>query len=168
MGRKKHDIPIKPLTDRQKAFVENYVKTGNAKQSAITAGFPAASAYQRGHEMATKVAATTEALKDVRKEVAEKLKYTAIEAMQECQDAIIFARETGNANAYVKAVELRSKLQGLLIEKHDVRQVGFSIRIDGVDDPSSIIPVVSTKVEDEDDETLKSQNSGDQDDDIFS
>jgi hypothetical protein len=37
--------------------------------------------------------------------------------MKEAGQAMEFAKETGNANAYVKAVELRAKLNGLLIDK---------------------------------------------------
>lgn len=60
--------------------------------------------------------------------------YNIDAAMKECEDAIEFARETENANAYVKAVELKSKLQGLLVEKHQIQQVPFTISIGGIYD----------------------------------
>lgn len=70
----------------------------------------------------------------------EKLKkatqYDLQAAIRELDEAIIFARETENANALVKALELKMKGHGLLIEKHDVRTfAAFSIKISGIDDP---------------------------------
>ena len=41
-------------------------------------------------------------------------------AMGEAKDAMDFAYKTDNASAYVKAVELRSKLSGLLIDRVEV------------------------------------------------
>lgn len=74
--------------------------------------------------------------------------YNADVAMNECESAILFAKETGNANAYVKAVELKSKLKGLLVEKVDMRQVGFQIQIGGITDkPEKVVEseVVATE-----------------------
>ncbi len=48
--------------------------------------------------------------------------YTREKAMDELEATMKFARETKNAGALAKAVELRTKLAGLLIERRDVRQ----------------------------------------------
>ena len=42
---------MKPLTEMQQAFVENFSQTGNAKQSAIKAGYSEATAEQQGHNL---------------------------------------------------------------------------------------------------------------------
>ena len=41
----------KSLTEMQKAFVDNFSQTGNAKQSAIKAGYSEATAEQQGHNL---------------------------------------------------------------------------------------------------------------------
>lgn len=56
-------------------------------------------------------------------------------AMAEAEEAMRFAKETENANAYVKAVEHRAKLNGLLVDRQEVKQVGFTIQIAGIYDP---------------------------------
>lgn len=67
--------------------------------------------------------------------------YSTDAAMKEAEDAMGFAILTENAGAYIKAVELRSKLKGLLVDKLDVRQaVGFQIRIQGLDEITSPPP----------------------------
>ncbi len=46
--------------------------------------------------------------------------YTLDVAMEQAQHAADFAIRQGNANAYVKACELRCKLSGLLVERVEV------------------------------------------------
>lgn len=46
----------KTLTDKQKAFVQNFSSTGNAKQSAIAAGYSEATAEQQGHNLKNQLA----------------------------------------------------------------------------------------------------------------
>ena len=52
--------------------------------------------------------------------------YTVAIAMEEAKDSMRFAHETKNANAYCKAVELRAKLSGLLIERVEVVSIDLS------------------------------------------
>lgn len=69
-------------------------------------------------------------IREARDKIMAEAVYDTAKAMREAEEAIEFAKDTQNANAYVKAVELRSKLSGLLVEKIDVRQAtGFQIRI---------------------------------------
>ena len=46
--------PDKPLTDRQTLFVEHYVQSLNAKQSAIKAGYSEKTAEQQGYQLLQK------------------------------------------------------------------------------------------------------------------
>ena len=46
--------------------------------------------------------------------------YKVADAMQEAADTMQFAKEKGNPMAYCKAVELRAKLSGLLIDRVEV------------------------------------------------
>ena len=47
---------LKTLTDKQKAFVENFSQTGNATQSAIKAGYSKATAEQQGYNLKQQLA----------------------------------------------------------------------------------------------------------------
>lgn len=127
MGRPKRvESPIK-----QAEFVKELLKTkGNATQAARNIGLgsdktPHAKEASRLMQQAgTKalIAKATDAL------MAEGI-YNLKIAMKEAEEAIEFARQTKNANAYVKAVELRSKLNGLLIERVEQRTSGFQVLI---------------------------------------
>jgi hypothetical protein len=56
-------------------------------------------------------------LEEIRQKGREMAAFGLVEAMREADDAATFAREKGNSMALVKAVELRSKLSGLLIDR---------------------------------------------------
>jgi len=129
-GRPRGTGHPKQLSPKQAEFVAAYLKHGNAIQAARECGY--SPTYAGSLILVPAVAA---ALADARNQVAIKGEYNLAAAMKEAEDAMVFARAANQANAYVKAVELRAKLQGLLIERVDQRQVGgFQIRILGVDD----------------------------------
>lgn len=111
-------------------FAEELVTHGNRTQAAEAIGENRmAGSRLAKHPEVKKIIAET------RLAIVEKVKYTAIEAMKEAEMTIQFARETENASAMVKAVELRSKLMGLLVDKIDLRaSVGFKVAISGIDD----------------------------------
>lgn len=135
------------INPRQQKFVEEYLRHGNARNAATAAGYSPKSAKDLATKFVVqeKSPAVTQALNEARAKSITLAAYNADVAMTECEDAIQFARETENANAYVKAVELKSKLKGLLVEKLDVRQVGFQIQISGIDGPPT--PTTSTEKE---------------------
>lgn len=112
---------------RKMRFLEEIVKDGNASAAAIRAGVPKAGAGVTGSYY-MRDPYIVQALEKVRANALTKGIYNSEKAMTEANEAIEFAISTDNANAYVKAVELRAKLQGLLVDKIDVRaQVAFSI-----------------------------------------
>lgn len=79
------------------------------------------------------------AIEDARKSVGEAAKYGLEEAMRECDEAIQFSILTENANARVKAIELKMKLRGLLIEKHQHMGLApLSINISGIDQTKEV------------------------------
>lgn len=59
-------------------------------------------------------------LSDAKRSAAMVSGYSVAASMDEALEGMSFARETNNAGAYVKAVELRAKLSGLLIDKVEV------------------------------------------------
>ena len=106
VGRKKHQNQLNP---KQQRFVSEYLKTGNGAQSAIAAGYSAKSAKDCAHRLLTQSPAVKSALSRARLELQEVTQYNAEAAMQEAKEAMEFARETGNANAFVKGAELRAR-----------------------------------------------------------
>lgn len=61
-----------------------------------------------------------EYLSNIQQSVAIRASHTVVQAMHEAEQGMIFAKETENAGAFVKAVELRAKLSGLLIDRVEV------------------------------------------------
>lgn len=113
-------------------FLQEYVKTGNASKAAIAAGYNRKGAAKEGARILDKPLAQ-EYLDTVRKNLVDTGVYDATEAMRECNDAVALAKAKGNPMALVKAIELKSKLSGLLIEKRENKNVGgFQIRIEGI------------------------------------
>ena len=122
----------KNLTTLQRRFVMEYLKHGNGTKAAIDAGYAQASAKHTAYELLKNNDLIKAEVDKQRKDLQEKSGYNLEKAMKEAEDAMDFAKETKNANAYVKAAELRAKLNGLLIDRHDVRQLGhFEINISG-------------------------------------
>jgi phage terminase small subunit len=122
---------MKPrFTIKQQRFVQAYKTSGNINEAARKAG------YSVKNRSLSKILASPPVLAELEKhkqEVIASGRYGYEKAMKECEEAMIFSRETENAAALVKAIELKTKLSGLMIEKHEVKQVGFSVVISGVD-----------------------------------
>ncbi len=70
-----------------------------------------------------------------------KTRYTLDKAMADAIEAAAFAKATKNAAALVKAIEHKAKLNGLLIDRHDVRSMAmFSINVTGITRGGSDVP----------------------------
>jgi hypothetical protein len=128
----------KKLTQMQSRFVAEYLKDGNATRAANAAGYSVKNKSDMGYRLLKRCAQVKEAIEQARKEVQVKAKYNLEAAMNECDDAIEFAKSSPTgANAYVKAVELKAKLNGLLEDKGSVGP-SFNIVINGVDQPKIV------------------------------
>lgn len=126
---------MKTLTPRQASFVKFYIQHSNARQAAVQAGYSEKNAAKTAGFLLKGNKAVMSAIAEHRKEIVDSGKYSYDRAMAEAERCFKFAEQTENANAMVRAAELRSKLSGLLIERHDVRAaIGFSIVIQGVND----------------------------------
>ena len=129
------------LTPKKEAFALEYIRTGAAKASAIAAGYSAKSATSAAGRLLhdPHVKAFLDAARERSTAVAQ---YTATMAMRELEDAIAFAKQTKNATALTRAIELKMKQAGLLIDRSDVRMLGgFKIEIAGIDDPAAVDPL---------------------------
>ena len=131
------------LSPRQQAFVEAYARPGtkngelalNASEAARRAGYSPNRVNSTVHKLLKmpKIAAAVAAM---RAEVAERAGYTVERCMAELEQGMSFALKTENASAYVRAVELRAKLTGILVDRVDMRAVvgTFAINVIGLTD----------------------------------
>ena len=120
------------LKPSHQVFVDHYLRTGNASASAKMAGYSEKTSRHCGYQL-LKHPTIAAALKEARDGAKIAASYTLDAAMKETDEAIEFAKLTKNANAMVKAIEHKSKLNGLLIERHEVKTAGFMISITGID-----------------------------------
>ena len=124
------------MTERQKRFVDNYVRTGNAALSAREAGYSAKSARQIGEKLLTKV--------DISRGVEERLADLAGERIADAREslekvtAILRGEETeiivtpsgkkvetpARIGEKLRAAELIMKVNGLFKEKVDLEVGG--------------------------------------------
>jgi hypothetical protein len=130
-------LRVHKITPKQQEWIKHFVTTGNIARSARACGVRKTVAWDwhKSQKIQDEIAKIRDTIRD---ETGYDLKM----AMAECEEAIEFSRGMKNANAYVKAVELKTKLNGLLIEKHDHRMVAnFSIQVEGVRDQVALPPV---------------------------
>lgn len=108
------------LTTKQRAFIAAYQTGISATQAVIQAGYSAHSARHIAHQLTNDNKLVRAELDKVADKLAEATDYNGQRCMAELDKAIAFAIETKQPNAYVKAIELRARLAGLLRDKLDV------------------------------------------------
>lgn len=116
-------VPGRRITPRQQLFADKLATGAGYVEAALAAGYKSkASAWTaRNHPL------VKEYLSSIQSRAAALVSHTVAIAMQEAKDGMEFARKTENATAYVKAVELRAKLSGLLVDRVEV----FSMDLKG-------------------------------------
>lgn len=139
----------KTLTPREITFIGEILAGQSNRQAAIAAGTPSTNASQ----WATKALARPQvaaALEKQRGKFMDKVSATAVHTLEQASkafdDAIEFAIKTENASAYVRAVEMRAKLHGHMVDKHDVRVGHFEINISGIHNSTPALDVDFTEV----------------------
>lgn len=132
---------MKKLSARHFEYIRHRSTGKSARESARMAGYAptavksAAVRLERHPLVVAELAKTQVAIR-------ETTKYDAERAMAELDEGMELSRTTDNATAFMRAVELRSKINGLLIERVDQRNVGgFQIHISGIDEPAPAAPV---------------------------
>ena len=121
------------LKPSHQIFVEHYLKTGNGAESSRVAGYSEKNATNSAAQL-LKHPTIKAALAEARAGAVVAASYGLDAAMRETDLAIEFAKLTKNANAMVKAIELKTKLNGLLVERVEHKVAGFVISISGIDD----------------------------------
>lgn len=122
------------LTPKQKRFCQEYLKNGgNATQAALSAGYKPKAAARTGSENLQKplIASFLQASA----EKAEKnFEYGLKEHIADLDDMAEAARKMGDIRTALRAKELKGKVCGLYIEKHEVSgglDISFSWGGDG-------------------------------------
>lgn len=145
-------MPRNRPTAKQLLLAKNLALGKTQREAMIAAGYKVPK-KSHGHTALIQSPAVQGALAEFRQAVKETAVYDARAMMDELNEAIEFARETENATAYAKCVELKGKLFGLLIDRQEQRQVGnFSIKFSGIDDdvvePTRVVDGEATEVVD--------------------
>jgi hypothetical protein len=130
------------LNPKKAAFVMNLASGENQTDALLHAGWKCA------RKTATSTAArilredqdVQNALQLIRGDLAKRAAYNFDKFMNELDKAIDFAINTKNATAYVRAVELKGKSSGHLVERVDQRvaQAGYALVIQGVEPPKPV------------------------------
>lgn len=126
----------KKLTDKQKKFCREYVLSLNATQAAIKAGYKESSAYSIGSENLTKPE-IKEYIAKLRKTEEENFYYSRsmsfkkLEEVQKMALEHLFIKVTNDGETieipqpdlknFLKAEELKGKLNGLYVEKTETK-----------------------------------------------
>lgn len=106
----------KQVSRKQLLYAELRAKGLTQKEASEKVGYSS----RTGALKAERNPQVREYLAEVQKQSAIRASYVVGTAMDEALDGMEFAKATKNATAYVKAVELRAKLSGLLIDKVEV------------------------------------------------
>lgn len=107
------------LPPKREKFAQQ-LAAGNNQADAYRAAFaPKRCKDKTIHEKASRLAADGKVqarVVELRAPVVRKVRYELEQAMAECDEAITLARANDNPSAMVSAVQLKAKLNGLLVE----------------------------------------------------
>ena len=104
------------LTDKQQAFVAEFLVDLNATQAAIRAGYSVKTAYAIGEENLKKPE-IAHAIAQAQAERAEKTQRTALDVLKDIQDVSKEARDGGDLKTALKGYELEGKHLGMFTER---------------------------------------------------
>lgn len=93
---------MRRLNHRQQAFVEHYVRHGNASQAAREAGYAAAGARVRAHRLLTK-ANVQQAIRCCNQAYKSKIGLRRDQVISELQTAVAIAQDRRNPKAMISA-----------------------------------------------------------------
>lgn len=103
----------KQISPQQMRYAEYRGQGLTQTEAALKAGY----ASKCGAYKAERNPQVVKYLAEIQRNTAVITAHTAVTAMEEAKEGMTFAKQTNNANAYVKAVELRAKLSGLLVDR---------------------------------------------------
>lgn len=106
------------LSDRRRKFALGIARGLSARQAAEQAGF--SRSYAKKSRRLLKGSAVASEVRRAHTVIQEVAVYDVTAAMVEIDAALAFARTHRNSMAVMKLIELKAKLNGLLIERHEV------------------------------------------------
>lgn len=120
------------LNPRQAKFVEGLIAGSTLLAAGLAAGYRDPSRYASLLARKPLVAAAIDAARAL---AAARAGYGHATLMAELGEAMAFALKTDNAAAYVRAIELRGKATGLLVDRLDARVAvgGFVLNVHGLE-----------------------------------
>lgn len=110
------------LTSKQQRYVDG-ISAGLTPAKAAKAAGTSAAAMKRNPIVGAELALISERARD-------RAVYTTERAMSECLEAMRYAKECENPGAFVRAIELRARLSGLLIDRVEVVHIDIAAAID--------------------------------------
>jgi phage terminase small subunit len=111
------------LTEKQERFCQQIVlgvSQGDAYRAAYDAGGTSQPVVQNKASALMKRDDIRMRIDAIRKPVVTRVQYTLEKAMDEAEEALQLAREMQKAGQMVAAIQLRAKLNGLLVDKVSV------------------------------------------------
>ncbi len=129
------------LSTKYAKLVTNVAAGMLIADAAMDAGF--AGTRQVAGSAAARVLRENESVKDalnlIKADLAARAEYKFDKFIAELDEAIAFAIKTENATAYVRAVELKGKASGHIVDRVDQRNLnaGFQLMVAGVEPPKA-------------------------------
>ena len=102
------------LNDKQGKFAQAYIIHANATKAAIAAGYAEASAYNQGYRLLQNQL-VQERIEELNSELE-----TSVDVIDEIESQYTFAKQQGNTNSAIKALELLSRIRGNKSDKEEV------------------------------------------------
>ena len=94
------------LNEKQEKFCQKYALSGNASDSAQSAGYASSSAKVQGFKL-LQLPYINERIEELRSEMT-----TSYDVVKELEDQYAYAKKHGHTNSALKALEMLSKLRG--------------------------------------------------------
>lgn len=107
------------MNPRQLQFVNHYLVSGNGTDAARRAGYSEKNAGHHARTLLLSKRVQAE-LQKHRDQLQKQTQYDLAQAFQDAVNGAEFAKAHKNAMALHKFIELKAKLHGLLVEKHEV------------------------------------------------
>lgn len=117
---------LNPLSPQRAKFVAEYLKSSNATEAATSAGYGPAGAAVRGH-MLLKLPEIAELIESARKELIAVTHYDLQASVVEIDRRLKLVEGWKQGSAIAKLQELKLKVHGLLVERHEVTEKGFQL-----------------------------------------
>lgn len=124
------------LSEKHQKFVDHYLVTQNATESAKVAGYSGDSAHNQGSRLLQRED-VSQAIDVAQKEVQSEPGRSLGDALSRIEKYIKLAKESGNKALELKGIEHHDKLSGHLWSQHRVELGGgFSVSLAGVCPPA--------------------------------